>query len=330
MLFFYRNLQKVSRKIVKGEKKPDYIIASSVHPLTMVAGIKIARKMKVPCICEIRDLWPEAIFSFGKLKENSFLGRCLTKGEYWIYKNADKLIFTKPGDTDYLKEKKWTKELGGKIDINKCYYINNGVDLEVFNKQKKEFKLKDDELEKNKFNVIYTGAIRPVNNVGNLLDAAKILKNNSDIQILIYGEGNQLNELKERVIDEKILNVKLMGKVDKSNIPYILSMASVNILNYSQSLYNWSRGNSSNKLFEYMASGKPIISTVKMGYDFIDKYDLGISIKNNTANELANSILKIKSMSKLEYDKYCNNALKAAEEFDFKKLTKKLIECIED
>ena len=330
MLFFYRNLQKVSRKIVKGEKKPDYIIASSVHPLTMVAGIKIARKMKVPCICEIRDLWPEAIFSFGKLKENSFLGRCLTKGEYWIYKNADKLIFTKPGDTDYLKEKKWTKELGGKIDINKCYYINNGVDLEVFNKQKKEFKLKDDELEKNKFNVIYTGAIRPVNNVGNLLDAAIILKNNSDIQILIYGEGNQLNELKERVIDEKILNVKLMGKVDKSNIPYILSMASVNILNYSQSLYNWSRGNSSNKLFEYMASGKPIISTVKMGYDFIDKYDLGISIKNNTANELANSILKIKSMSKLEYDKYCNNALKAAEEFDFKKLTKKLIECIED
>ena len=59
------------KKILK-QDKPDIIIASSVHPLTMVAGIKIARKLKIPCICEIRDLWPEAIFSFGKLKEKIF------------------------------------------------------------------------------------------------------------------------------------------------------------------------------------------------------------------------------------------------------------------
>ena len=67
MLLFYKNLFQQQRNI-KEYGKPDVILASSVHPLTMVAGIK-SQKLGVPCICEIRDLWPEAIFAFNKAKE---------------------------------------------------------------------------------------------------------------------------------------------------------------------------------------------------------------------------------------------------------------------
>lgn len=327
MSLFYFNIFKVSKKILKNSK-PNVIIASSVHPLTMVAGIKIAKKIKVPCICEIRDLWPEAIFSFGKLNENSFLGRILIKGEHWIYKNADALIFTKPGDTDYLTERKWTTIQNGDIDLNKCYYINNGVDLVAYNKLI-ENRIEDEDLNNSKFNVVYTGAVRPVNNVGNLLDAAKLLEKNKDIQFLIYGEGNQLEELRQRAKNEKIDNVKLKGYVDKQNIPYILSKASINILNYSKTLYNWSRGNSSNKLFEYMAAGKPVISTVKMGYDFIEQYKIGLSLENGNPEELVEAIEKIYNMNQNDYMVYCTNAKKAAEDFDFKQLTEKLISVIE-
>lgn len=327
MVLFYFNIFKVSKEILK-KSKPDVIIASSVHPLTMVAGIKIAKRIKVPCICEVRDLWPEAIFSFGKLNENSILGKMLMKGEHWIYKNADALIFTKPGDTDYLKEKKWTTAQNGDIDLNKCYYINNGVDLATYNELIKN-KIEDEDLNNSKFNIVYTGAVRPVNNVGNLLDTAKILKINKNIQFLIYGEGNQLEELKHRIENEKIDNVKLKGYVSKQKIPYILSRASINILNYSKTLYNWSRGNSSNKLFEYMAAGKPIISTVKMGYDFIEKYNIGLSLENGTAEELAEAIEKIYNMNQKDYMLYCTNARKAAQNFDFTRLTEKLIRVIE-
>ena len=92
---FYRHLFTAAKKYAKQNGKPDVIIASSVHPLTMVAGIKIAKRFNIPCICEIRDLWPEAIFQFGKAKEKSLVGRILIKGEHWIYKKADALIFTK-------------------------------------------------------------------------------------------------------------------------------------------------------------------------------------------------------------------------------------------
>lgn len=328
MVLFYKNIFSVAKEYAKQTKKPDVIVASSVHPLTMVAGIQVAKKLKVPCICEIRDLWPEAIFAFNKSRENSVLGKILVAGEHWIYKNADALIFTKEGDTDYIKEKKWDIEQGGDIDLNKCHYINNGINFEDFIEKSKNNVIEDKDLESNKFNVVYTGAIRPVNNIGNLLDTAKLLKEYKDIQFLIYGDGNQKELLEARIKNENITNVKMKGFINKQYIPYILSKSSVNILNYSQTEYNWSRGNSSNKLFEYMASGKPVISTVKMGYCIIDKYKCGFSAEDNTAQGLANSILQIKSIGLNEYKDMSVNAVKGAKNFDFNKLTDKLIDVI--
>ncbi|WP_246202497.1 glycosyltransferase family 4 protein [Virgibacillus doumboii] len=329
MGLFYLNIFSAAKNYMKINGKPDVILASSVHPLTMIAGIQIAKKIGVPCICEVRDLWPEAIFSFNKIKEKSILGRVLTAGEYWIYKNADALVFTKEGDIDYIKEKKWDTEQGGKINLDKCYYINNGVDIESFEKSFSENKIEDNDLIVDKFNVVYVGAIRPVNNVGKILDAASILRNEKDIQFLIYGDGNQKKILEKRVVEENHTNVSMKGFINKKNIPYILSKSSVNILNYSNTEYNWARGNSSNKLFEYMASGKPIISTVKMGYSIIEKYKCGIELENSTPQELAEAIMSIKNMPKDHYEYQARNAKKGAKDFDIKQLTKKLIDVIE-
>lgn len=332
MVNFYRNLIPAAVKYAKLNEKPDVIVASSVHPLTMVAGLKIAKKLGVPCICEIRDLWPEAIFSFGKAKENSLLGKMLIAGEHWIYRNANALIFTKEGDTDYLIERKWTTDQGGDIPLEKCHYINNGVDLKAYLQQIETCTVDDEDLQQeNLFNVTYTGTIRPVNNVGNLLDCAKIIcdKGYADIRFLIYGEGSELPALRERIEKENISNVKLKGFVSKSSIPYILSKSSVNILNYSQNQYNWSRGNSSNKLFEYLASGKPVISTVKMGYSIINKYNCGVELDFCTAEALAEEIIKFHTMPKEEYEKMGANARTAAGDFDFEILTGKLMKVIE-
>lgn len=326
MCGFYWNLKPAADAYASKYGKPDVIVASSVHPLTMVAGIQIAKRWKIPCICEIRDLWPEAIFSFGKAKETSILGQALIAGEHWIYKNADALIFTKEGDTDYLKERKWTIGQGGDIDLEKCFYINNGVDVKDYRRKIQTEKIEDEDLYNGRFHVIYAGVIRPVNNVGKLLDCAKILKERGydDIQILIYGNGNEYEKLCKRVRQERICNVKMKGFVERRFIPYILSKSSINILNYSQSQYNWSRGNSSNKLFEYMASGKPVLSTVKMGYSIIEKYQCGMELGSDEPEDLANAIIRFYEMDRDEYKRLAQNAAKGANDFDFKLLTDKL------
>jgi len=330
MAAYYFRLLQVAKIYAENKGKPDVIIASSPHPLAMIAGIRVAKKLNVPCICEVRDLWPEAIFAFGKVKEKSVLGRLLLSGEHWIYKNANKIIFLKEGDIEYIKEKFWDVGNGGDIDLKKCHYINNGVDLERFERHIFENELDDPDLSSGKFNVVYTGAIRPLNNVGSILDCAALLREHKEIQILIYGEGSQLKELKQRVVDEGLTNVKMKGYVDKKYIPYILKKSSINILNYSQSNYNWSRGNSSNKLFEYMASGKPIISTVKMGYCILEKYQCGLSLENSTPEELAKIILRIYDMPKDQYEEMCQNAKIGSQNFDYKILTGKLYELLEE
>lgn len=327
MGLFYKNLSPAAKAYARKYGRPDIILASSVHPLTMVAGIQMAKKMHIPCICEVRDLWPEAIFQFGKIKEKSLLGIMLVAGEHWIYRNADALIFTKEGDTDYLKEKRWTTEQGGDIDLAKCHYINNGVDITDYEKRIRENPLDDEDLKGGKFNVIYAGTIRPVNNVGNLLDTAKLFRGREkyrNVQFLIYGDGVELPRLQQRAKKENLSNVKLKGFVDRKYIPYILSRSSVNMLNYSQGQYNWARGNSSNKLFEYMASGKPVISTVHMGYSIIQKYQCGVELEKDSPKELEEQIIRFHDMDKEEYESIGKNAKAGARDFDFKVLTDEL------
>lgn len=171
-----------------------------------------------------------------------------------------------------------------------------------------------------------------MNNVGKLLDAAKIIKSRgdySDIQFLIFGDGVQLEELKERANKERIDTVRFKGYINRQYIPYVLSRSAVNVLNYSQNQYNWSRGNSSNKLFEYMASGKPIISTVHMGYSLINKYKCGIELGDDTAESLANAIIEFHDMDKDQYIEIGTNGKKGAKDFDFGVLTDKLLTVIE-
>ena len=146
---------------------------------------------------------------------------------------------------------------------------------------------------------------------------------------MIYGDGSQLPELRERVQNEHLDSVKLKGFVNRQYVPYILSKSSVNMLNYAQNQYNWTRGNSSNKLFEYMASGKPIISTVHMGYSIIKRYNCGVVLDEDTPEALAKEIMRFHDMSIEERDQIGRNAREGVKDFDFKALTEKLLRVIE-
>jgi glycosyltransferase involved in cell wall biosynthesis len=223
---------------------------------------------------------------------------------------------------------KWTTAQGGYISLDKCFYINNGVELSSYYEEQNANRLDDADLNDGKFHVVYVGAIRKINNVGNILDVASILRDNHDISFLIYGDGNEAEVMCKRIFEEGLTNVKMKGFVERKYIPYILSRSSVNLLNYSHTEYNWSRGNSSNKLFEYMASGRPVISTVKMGYSIIEKYDCGIELDEHTPDALATAIMHIKDMPAEQYATLCQNAREGAKDFDYKNLSNNLLDVI--
>ena len=81
MYRFYKNLIKTCKRYAKEHGKPDIIYASSVHPLTVLAGEKLAKFFKIKCIGEVRDLWPETLVAYGSIKRNSLIAKLLYKGE---------------------------------------------------------------------------------------------------------------------------------------------------------------------------------------------------------------------------------------------------------
>ena len=324
MIDFYRNVKKTAIQYAKSHARPNVIYASSVHPLTLLAGIQLAKHFHIKCVCEVRDLWPESIVAYSKrlTKRNPFV-RLLYKGEKWLYKKADKLIFTMEGGWDYICERGWNRE----IPRDKVFHINNGVDLEVFNYNRDHNQIQDSDLEdSNTFKVIYAGSIRKANNVGFLLDAAKKVTN-PKIKFLLWGTGDELPALQQRVAKEKINNVIFKGRVEKKYVPYIVSQANLNIIHIMKtSLIAF--GISPNKLFDYFAAGKPVLIDVQSKYNPVEQFSCGLI--GETLEELAQNIQENFASSEEVRAELCENSLAAAKEYDFKTLTQKLITIIEE
>lgn len=323
MYTFYRKLFAVSRSYAQKFSNPDLILASSVHPLTLVAGIKVAKKFKIPCICEVRDLWPESLVAYDIIGKQSLIAKLLYKGEKWIYKKADKIVMTWPGGKQYIIDQGWDSS----IDLAKIEHISNGVVISDFDNNAKLYsdlyKKSNDKYK----DFIYTGSIRKVNNLSLLLDAAKLIQQrNQSIRFVIYGSGDELQSLEQRCKEEKIDNVIFKGRVPKHEVPSILSNSYANVLHNSSTILD-KYGQSQNKLFEYLAAGRPILQTYKTGYSMLDEHNCGISISNQTAQNIADAVLFL-SEDHAKANEMGANARSVSYSYDFTNLSKKLIKLI--
>lgn len=316
-------------KVCKRFEKPDAILATSVTPMACMCGIKLAKKYKCKCVAEIADLWPETFVSYGIISAKNILMKLLYSYERNLYTKAPKIIFTMEGGIDYIREKGWDKSHGGHIDEKKVFHINNGIDLEQYTECCGMNKLEDKDLDSpDTFKIMYTGAVRRVNGLGMLIDVAEKLQDIPKIKFIIYGDGDERAKL-ETICEEKALkNIVFKGSVNKKYIPYVLSKGDINLIHVTGTPI-MRFGCSLNKLFDYFASGKPIISDLPVAYDLIEKYNAGKTLKTQTPEALAEAIKEFFNMPKQEYDKMCEGSKKAAKDYDFKNLTAKLMEIME-
>ena len=327
MFLFPMRLSKVSKNF----EKPDVILSVSATPMACMKGLKLARKYSCKGIAEIADLWPESFVAYGIVKSSNPLLHLMYAYEKKIYTIADSIIFTMEGGRDYIIGKRWDTAHGGPIDLKKVHHINNGVDLEVFDYNKNTFVITDPDLcDQDTFKVIYTGSVRKVNAVHQLIEVANILqqKGASRIKFLIFGDGDEREHLEREVKQRNLTNIKFKGRIKKEQIPYVLSKADLCLLHWKPTPIT-KFGMSMNKFFEYFAAGKPILSNSVSGYDLIQRYQCGISKNISTPDEYAECIMKMSELSESVYNMFCKNARTAAEDYDFSKLTDKLMSVIE-
>ena len=307
---------------------PD-VIVSDFAGLFGNGFFKWKKKYGTRIILDILDLWPEGFVAMGLIRKESPITRFLYALEHKSYREADGIIFSFQGGRDYLIDKGWSKEVGGDVDTSNIGYLNNGVNLNIVDKQREDHKLADNDLDSDKFKVIYLGSVSYFNGLDVLVETAKILQNRgiNSVVILVYGYGNQEEILKEQVEKYDLRNIVFKGKLEKEYAMNVLSRGNLNLFTFKDSsLLRY--GVSPNKLFMYFASGRPVLSMIKPNYDLVLGKEAGVSVDNDP-EIVADAIVDFCCMNSNMYERFCKNARAIAEEYDYEKLIKVLIEKIE-
>lgn len=310
-------------------ERPD-VILHNVHTPFDYPILWAAKKVNAKYVSEAWDAWPDVFAHLGLVSYSNPVLKLFYQIEKRIYQKADQVVFTIAGMIQHIKDMGWSTETGGMIDLSKVHYINNGVDLEQFDKDKVAYPRQDADLkDRSKLNVVYLGSINKANHVHTLIEAAKILQSLDFYRFYIYGDGADRMELEKKVKDEGITNVVFKEKrIPLCEVAWVVSQATVNIMNYQKEFGYM--GVSSGKLFQYLAAGKPIVCNVEIAFDdVITDNHLGIAKNIATPEAFAQAIRDVAEQSRASYDAMCERVRKTAERFDYNKLAAEEIKVIE-
>ena len=310
-------------RLRKRFERPD-VILFNIHAPFDYPIVWCSRKLKAKLITEAWDLWPDSFVRFGLMSASSPVVKFFYHIERRMYENGDSIIFTMEGGIDYLKERGWLVGYGGKIQRNKIFYINNGVNLASFAQFRREFPTHDKDLLRDDITkVVYLGSIRLVNHVKYLIDAAEILKNEDRIKFILIGDGPDRPILEKFCHDHCLHNVIFKQKrVPFCEVADIVSHASINVMNYQKNFGKY--GVSSGKFFQYLAAGQPILCNIKLNYCEITRNNIGIAENLDTPQKYADAILKLSRLSPEEVSSMRTRIRAVAEKYDYSVLSSRL------
>lgn len=273
--------------------KSDVIYATS-GPLTIALPALFAAVVtRRPLIFEVRDLWPEGAIQLGVLKNPVaiFFARMLERAAYGYSKH---IVALSPG----MKE----GVVAAGVPAEKVSVIPNACDLELFHPSVDGTELRQKFDLDGKFALSYFGTMGLANGLGYVLDAAKVLKErgNTDIVFILHGDGMQRQDLEKRAKDEGLENVLFSDPVpDKS---YVAQLAAA--VDVCMTIYNnvpVLATCSPNKLFDTFAAGRPGLTNMPGALQkLIEEHECGVYVDPSSPEDFAD---KVSEFSKLPAEK---------------------------
>lgn len=254
-----------AKRLIKNLPRPDLFYISST-PLTVgMVGLWAKKKLGLPYIFEVRDLWPEAPVQVGVIK-SFWMKKALFHLEEKIYHHAFKIVALSPGMKRYIVRKKPTADV---------ILIPNFSDIDFFFPVKKNEALLKKFGISDSFTLAYTGAMGRVNALQGFLRLAKEAQNQSrDWQFLLMGRGQKKKELVRLAKELKLTNTRFFPFGEKAQVRELLSVTDMAYVSFAS--LPVLRTNSPNKFFDALAMGKAILTNHKgWVYQLIKENQLG-------------------------------------------------------
>ncbi len=291
----------------------DVVWGTSPPIFQVITTWLVARLKRAPLLFEVRDLWPAFAIQVGVLKNSTliWLSEWL---ERFLLKQADCVVVNSPGFVEHVKERgaKWVE----------C--IPNGADPALFDGKVKGDRLRSHYGLEGKYVVLYAGAHGISNDLGTVLLAADQLKKYSDIQIVFVGDGKEKPALIEMSARLGLSNVTFLDAVKKNEMPEMLAMADACLAILKPiPLYGTVYPN---KVFDYMAAGKPIILAMEgVIRKLVEQAQAGLIVSPGDAQGIAQAILTLKNQPDLAKKMGGNGRRLIEDEFNRQKLAQQFL-----
>ncbi len=251
----HKGVAKEFLKVASSKDKPDVIYCAFPTIDLAFYSVKYAKKHNIPIVIDIRDLWPNIFFDpFPKIV-HPFLKILL-----FDYINKTRYIFFNATALTAVSKKYLNFGLDyGRREAKKCdkvfplAYHKQDISDEKYVSIEKKFS--DIGIDKDKKIVWFVGTFGRTYDLRIIIKGAKAFEDKS-LQFVLTGDGEKAKEWKELAKDTR--NIVFTGWVNQEDLIYLSSIANIGLMAYRKGAPQ----GLPNKIFEYMASGLPILSSL--------------------------------------------------------------------
>jgi glycosyltransferase involved in cell wall biosynthesis len=236
-------VMRVVDELMKTESISAVITSSPPHSSQLI-GLKIKQKYKLPWVADLRDPWTD-IYYYKSLYHIGFVAHLDATYEKRVLQNADAVLVVSKA----IKRLFAAKLTAGGADH--IHVLPNGFDAEDFTEPTT--------LNAKEFTIAYTGTMASSYKITAFLQALKELAatyGQDKIRVKIAGKVSP--EITQQIEDYQLTNIF-------ENLGYLKHSAAIKLMQESTALLlvipdiENNEGILTGKLFEYLASGKPII-----------------------------------------------------------------------
>lgn len=265
-----------------------YLLVSP--PLSNVVLGMFMRLVGLRYILNIQDIYPDAAVTAGMIR-NKLLIRALVGLESAGYHFAKHITVISAGFARNLQDKG--------VPRSKISTIPNWIDLEEITPRSRINPFSTVHALSDKFTVLYSGTIGLVSGAEIVLDLAKLLASESDIVVMIVGEGVVKARLEAEARRQGLPNVRFAPFQPRSALGDVLASASVGLVTLKP---GHGRNSVPSKILGYLAAERPVIASVDPDSDtwnFVDESRCGVCVCPGDASGLASAVRRLAADSEL-------------------------------
>ena len=287
---------RLERLPVERLPRPDAILVSSPSLFPVHVASRWARRFGARFVFEVCDIWPLTLRELGGLSRAHPLVVVMQWLEDYGYRSADRVVSVLPAAGRHMVSRG--------MDPGKFRYIPNGVDLAGRSAGGPAPAAVRAALRPGVFTVGFVGTLGRANALETLIDAARLLAP-GEAQVVLVGQGPERDQLVARAAG--VPNIVFAGAVLEREVGPAIALFDACYVGYRRSpLYRF--GVSPNKLYEYMAAGRPVLFAADAANQPVRDADCGETVAPEDPAALVAAIRSLAARSREERARLGANA----------------------